>query len=413
MIGATGWCDLAGLPRASFDALFAPPAERSSPAPSLRRARSRRSTAATSSPGGGASPAGASTPPTSSPTPSRASSTDTRACGCRCSTPTRSRSRTPGRRRPARHRQPPLHAPTACSSPASGRSCRSSARRASTPRSSASRRRPCSRSPSPSVAIGAARGALDTAVELAQDRVPLLAVVTARDRSAVPPRPRPCRRRARRRPLAGRGVAGRLWERADGGCRGDARGSGPRSCRRGVGDRGGPRRQPSSHTGPEAAAPSTTTARCSGGFATFTPSTQHFLVRPDTFVMAGGDPRRAGTVGSGALRSLPADRVDGLPLLLLAGQARRAGLRIPHRRRVVVTESQRPHSAAAPFSVLPRFTSPRREPQRAGIMWADGSATAHSHAAMTTVYGDDMDVLYLAASGPSDPTRASIRGTWP
>jgi len=27
MIGATGWCDLAGLPRASFDALFAPPAE--------------------------------------------------------------------------------------------------------------------------------------------------------------------------------------------------------------------------------------------------------------------------------------------------------------------------------------------------------------------------------------------------
>ena len=27
---------------------------------------------------------------------------------------------------------------------------------------------------------------------------------------------------------------------------------------------------------------------------------------------------------------------------------------------------------------------------------------------MTTVYGDDMDVLYLAASGPSDPTRASI-----
>ncbi len=24
------------------------------------------------------------------------------------------------------------------------------------------------------------------------------------------------------------------------------------------------------------------------------------------------------------------------------------------------------------------------------------------------VYGDDMDVLYLAASGPSDPTRASI-----
>ena len=27
---------------------------------------------------------------------------------------------------------------------------------------------------------------------------------------------------------------------------------------------------------------------------------------------------------------------------------------------------------------------------------------------MPTVYGDDMDVLYLAASGPSDPTRASI-----
>ena len=27
MIGATGWCDLAGLPRASFDALFGPPAE--------------------------------------------------------------------------------------------------------------------------------------------------------------------------------------------------------------------------------------------------------------------------------------------------------------------------------------------------------------------------------------------------
>ena len=39
---------------------------------------------------------------------------------------------------------------------------------------------------------------------------------------------------------------------------------------------------------------------------------------------------------------------------------------------------------------------------------AVGSATAHIQAAMPTVYGDDMDVLYLAASGPSDPTRASI-----
>jgi predicted peroxiredoxin len=30
------------------------------------------------------------------------------------------------------------------------------------------------------------------------------------------------------------------------------------------------------------------------------------------------------------------------------------------------------------------------------------------HAAIPAVYRDDMDVLYLAASGPSDPTRASI-----
>ena len=73
MIGSGAWCDLAGLPRATFDALYADGPTSSPVARSARPGRPSRSTAGTGSAAGGRSPAAASTAAGCTATASRTS----------------------------------------------------------------------------------------------------------------------------------------------------------------------------------------------------------------------------------------------------------------------------------------------------------------------------------------------------
>ena len=90
MIGSASWIDLLGLPRATFDNLFASApnvifAGVFNPSGSVRQSR-----AATMSRGDGASPVAVSTPTGCSATTSRASKMEYPTCAWRCSHPTRS-----------------------------------------------------------------------------------------------------------------------------------------------------------------------------------------------------------------------------------------------------------------------------------------------------------------------------------
>ena len=208
------------------------------------------------------------------------------------------------------------------------------------------------------VAIGVAQGALDTVVDLAQDKVPLLAPGPLAADSAVPPRPRPGRRPAGAARSLVEAATGRLWERATAGAeatlddRARRRAAATWATEAAVGHRG------------ELA------YRAGGGGAVYETSplqrrlrdvhamTQHFLVRPDSYAIAGANPAGQGLSAPGALSSLPADRVDGLPLLLPRRPgARRSGLPDPHIVGVFDVEPMRQSAAV---------TSPAaNQPQRA------------------------------------------------
>ena len=160
-------------------------------------------------------------------------------------------------------------------------------RRASTCPLSGSRRRRCTACCLASVALGIAQGALDDIVEPrhAQGAAPRRG--TARHQPVLPVRSRDGGRRAPRRTRAGlrdRGASvwaaastapSRRWSRRHG--------FGPARC----GQRTAPSASSTRPTAAAAAARSTPAVRCSVASATSTRVTQHFLVRRDTMTTAG------------------------------------------------------------------------------------------------------------------------------